>query len=93
MVAAVPTGRQDDEEAESSEAREVTALAAGELEDWPQRVSSFVFVASLGLVGAYVRRGVGPAVSEKEADCRQGPAAPRFRLGQWRHGPALVDLT
>ena len=77
-----PTERPDDEGAKSFEAREVDAQAARKPEDWPLSESRFEFVASSELVDACVRRGVGPAVSVKVADCRQDLAALRIRLGR-----------
>ena len=53
-----PTGRLDDEESESFEAREASAPASGDREEWPLHVSNFVFVALSELVDAYVLRGV-----------------------------------
>ena len=83
------TGRLDDEEFESFEAREVSAPAE-DRDGWPLSVLNFVFVALLERVDAYVRQVVGPEVSEREADCRQDLAVLRCHPGRSRREPASV---
>ena len=91
-----PTGRLDDEESESFEAPTAALTAAGaaarDREDWPLHVSNFLFVALLELVDAYVRQVVGPAVSEREADCRRDLEVLRCHPGRSKHEPASVGL-